>query len=121
MYKVLLYKYLFLASNLFLVACSSEYSEATEMGHKWCTCNERMGKLYEEMNASDNQLNKDAIAVKILAEQANVLQCMGGEKKLRLLNDQFSGTDFQKYFDKARLYKCPERVKLLSKKGNSVR
>jgi hypothetical protein len=46
---------------------------------------------------------------------------MGGEEKLRLLNDQFSGTDFQKYFDKARLNKCPERVKLLSKKGNSIR
>ena len=121
MFKVLLYICLFIASNLFLVACSSEYSEATEMGHKWCTCNESMEKLYEEMNATDNQLNKDAIAVKILAEQANVLQCMGGEEKLRLLNDQFSGTDFQKYFDEARLNKCPERVKLLSKKGNSVR
>ena len=121
MFKVLLYKCLFLASNLFLVACSSEYSEATEMGHKWCTCNKSMEMLYEEMNATDNQLNKDAISVKILAEQANVLQCMGGEEKLRLLNDKFSGTDFQKYFDKARLNKCPERVKLLSKKGNSIR
>jgi hypothetical protein len=121
MFKVLLYKRLIIASNLFLFACSSDYSEATEMGQKWCTCNESMGKLYEEMNATDNQINKDAIAVKIITEQANVLQCMGGEEKLRLLNDKFSGTDFQKYFDKARLNKCPERVKLLSKKGNSVR
>jgi hypothetical protein len=121
MFKVLLYKRLIIASNLFLFACSSDYSEATEMGQKWCTCNESMGKLYEEMNATDNQINKDAIAVKIITEQANVLQCMGGEEKLRLLNDKFSGTDFQKYFDKARLNKCPERVKLLSKKGNSIR
>ena len=121
MFKVLLYKRLIIASNLFLFSCSSDYSEATEMGQKWCTCNESMGKLYEEMNATDNQINKDAIAVKIITEQANVLQCMGGEEKLRLLNDKFSGTDFQKYFDKARLNKCPERVKLLSKKGNSIR
>jgi hypothetical protein len=118
MHKILFYNCLIIASNFFLIACSSEYSEAKKMGQKWCTCNEKMGKLYEEMNATDNQINKDAIAVKILAEQANVLQCMGGEEKLRLLNDQFSGTDFQKYFDKARLNTCPERVKLLSKKGN---
>lgn len=121
MFRFLLYTCLLTASNLFLFACSSDYSEAREMGHKWCTCNETMGKLYEELNASDNQQNKDAIAVKILAEQSNVLQCMGGEEKLRLLNDQFAGTDFQKYFDKARLNNCPERVKLLSKKGDSLR
>ena len=121
MYRFLLYKCLFTAIIFFSVACSSDYSEAKEMGQKWCTCNETMGRLYEEMNTTDIQLNKDAIAVKILAEQANVLQCMGGEEKLKLLNDQFSGTDFQKYFDEARLNKCPERVNLLSKKGNSVR
>ena len=86
------------------------------MGEKWCSCNETMGRLYEEMNDSKNQQNKDAIAVKILAEQAVVLKCMGGEEKLRLLNKKFSGTNFQNYYDKARLYSCPELVKLLSKK-----
>jgi hypothetical protein len=118
MYKILFYNCLIIASNFFLIACSSEYSEAKKMGQKWCTCNEKMGILYQELNATDNQQNKDEIAVKILAEQANVLQCMGGEEKLRLLNEQFSGTDFQKYYDQSRLKNCPERVKLLSKKGN---
>ncbi len=88
------------------------------MGKRWCTCNETMSNLYVEMNASDNQQNKDAIVVKILAEQAVVLKCMGGEEKLRLLNDKFSGSSFQKYYDKTRLNTCPEMVKLLSKKVN---
>jgi hypothetical protein len=121
MYKISFYNCLIIASNFFLFACSSEYSEAKEMGQKWCSCNETMSKLYEEMNAAENQQNKDAIALKVLAEQATVLQCMGGEEKLNSLNDQFSGSSFQKYYDQSRLKKCPERVKLLSKKGNSVR
>ncbi len=121
MYKLLLYYCLLLAIISISVACSSEYSEAKEMGQKWCSCNETMSKLYEEMNAAENQQNKDVIALKILAEQATVLQCMGGEEKLNSLNDQFSGSSFQKYYDQSRLKNCPERVKLLSKKGNSVR
>ena len=118
MHKVLLYNCLFIASSLFSVSCSADYSEAREMGKKWCTCNETMGKLYEEMNASDNQQKKDIISMKILTEQASVLQCMGGEEKLRMLNDKFSGSSFQEYYDKTRSNTCPERVKLLSKKVN---
>jgi hypothetical protein len=98
------------------VACTSDYSKAKEMGQKWCNCNEKMGRLFKELNATDNQQNKDEIAVSILTEQAVVLKCMGGEDKLKLLNEKFSGTNFQNYYDKARLYSCPELVKLLSKK-----
>jgi hypothetical protein len=118
MMRFLLYSYLFVVVIFLSFACSSDYTEAKEMGEKWCSCNEKMDKLYEEMNASDNQQRKDIISMQILSEQSNVLQCMGGEEKLRLLNDKFSGTRFQNYYDKTRLNTCPERVKLLSKKVN---
>ncbi len=114
-FKSLTNSCLLLFLSLFATACSS-FPEAEEMGQKWCSCNETMGSLYTEMNASEEQQKKDALSVKILAEQANVLQCMGGEEKLKALNEQFSGTDFQKHYDQTRLKNCPALVQLLSKK-----
>lgn len=101
--------------SFFASACS-KFPEAKEMGQKWCSCNQTMGSLYEEMNASQEQEKKDALALKILAEQANVLQCMGGEEKLKALNDKFSGTEFQQHYDQTRLNNCAGLVQLLTKK-----
>ena len=111
----------FIFSCLSISSCSSGYSQAEELGQKWCTCNESMARFYHEMNASESQEKKDELAIKIVSEQAEVLKCMGGEEKLKRLNNQFSGTNFQKIYDKSRQTKCPESVKLLSKKGNTLR
>jgi len=103
--------------SFFLAACSSTSSEAEEMGQKWCGCNKTMGGLYQEMNATEDKKIITALSAKLLSEQANVLQCMGGEEKLKGLNDKFLGTDFQKYYDQTRMKNCAALVQLLSKKG----
>jgi len=119
MNKTLINIYLFIAIAFLFNACSQDYYIAREMGIKWCDCNKSMDNLYSELNTTDNQEIKDKISVNILTEQAKVLECMGGEEKLRQLNEKFSGTGFQKHYDKTRLHNCPDRVKLLSKTGNS--
>lgn len=118
MSKMLICNCLFFTIVLTIVSCSSAYSEAKEMGLQWCKCNESMDSLYMALYSIDKQQNKDEISVKILAEQTKVIECMGGEEKLRQLNEKFSGTAFQKFYDQARVENCSDRVKLLSKKGN---
>ena len=111
-------KYLFtILYSFFLYSCTAD--KAAEMGKKWCECNSEMGKLFSEYKTaqkSDNQEKTREIAALVLKEQANVLECLGGEKALLKINEENNDLNFQKRYDKSRKKYCQELVKELNTK-----
>ena len=105
----------FLLFPFFIISCKQ--SEAERLGIKWCECQTEKAALFENLDKETDPAKINSIVNNIMLRENEVVECMGGEDQLKLINKKFRDTNFQEIYDKTRKDMCPEIMKLLEKKN----
>jgi hypothetical protein len=115
-----------LAVLLFInLSCTDDpKKEATTLAKKWCTCNEDLVDLHQQLKEAESPEQRQSALDEMHKLVAQNMQCLGGESKWVQKDQQMSDAQkdqFLKTFRQVKEEECPEVFRVIAELEEAIK